>query len=191
VSAAMRRRPPLIALLAAVALLSAGCANRSNSQTTEAQTEGLYMDVGPLLYQVQISRYLNPGDAEDRAYLAGLPAGTPIQPTKGETWFGIFMQVRNPSKQTQLSTNQFSVVDTQGVKYLPVPLDRNMNPFAYVPTPIEPGGLSPGLETPAFNGPIQGSLVLFKFKTGSLQNRPLALKIDDGAGHVASVDLDL
>jgi hypothetical protein len=190
VSAAMGRRPPLIALLAAVALFAAGCGDKTNSQL-EAQTEGLYMDVGPLLYQVQISRYLNPGDAEDRSYLAGLPSGTSIQPGKGETWFGIFMQVRNPSKQTQLSTNDYSVVDTQGAKYLPVPLDRKANPFAYLPEPIAPGGLYPGLETPAFNGPIQGSMVLFKFKTASLQNRPLKLKIDDGAGHVATIDLDL
>jgi hypothetical protein len=187
VSAAMRR----LVLLAAVVLVAAGCGSRSSSLTTEAQTEGLYMDAGPLLYQVQISRYLNPNDPEDAAYLTGLPAGTPIQPAKGETWFGVFIQVRNPTDQTQNPTDQFSIKDTQGAEFQPIALNPKLNPFAYVAAPLGPGGLIPGIETPAYNGPIQGSLILFKLKTSSLQNRPLTLKIDDGAGGVATVDLDL
>jgi hypothetical protein len=186
VSAAMR----CLALLAAVALLAAGCGDKTNSQT-EAQTEGLYMDAGPLLYQVQISRYLNPADPEDAAYLTGLPAGTSTQPAKGEVWFAVFMQVRNPTKQTQDPTTQFSIKDTQGVEYQPVAVNPKLNPFAYVAAPLGPGGLIPGIETPAYNGPIQGSLILFKLKYSSTQNRPLTLKIDDGAGGVATVDLDL
>ena len=41
----------------------------------QAETEGIYLDVGDLKYQVQISRELNPADIEDRDYLKGLPAG--------------------------------------------------------------------------------------------------------------------
>jgi hypothetical protein len=183
----MRR---LVLLLAAVSLLAAGCGDKTNSQT-EAQTEGLYMDAGPLLYQVQVSRFLNPADPEDIAYLSGLPAGTPTQPAKGEVWFAVFMQVRNPTHETQNPTTQFSIKDTQGVEYQPIPLNPKQNPFAYVAAPLGPGGLIPGIETPAYNGPIQGSLILFKLKYSSTQNRPLTLKIDDGAGGVATVDLDL
>jgi hypothetical protein len=186
VSAAMRR----LALLAAVALLAVGCGDKTNSQT-EAQTEGLYMDAGPLLYQVQISRFLNAADPEDAAYLTGLPAGTSTQPAKGETWFAVFMQVRNPTQQSQNPTTQFSIKDTQGAEYQPVSLNTKLNAFAYVAAPLGPGGLIPGIETAAYNGPIQGSEILFKLKNASLQNRPLTLKIDDGAGHVATVDLDL
>jgi hypothetical protein len=184
----MRR---LVLLLAAVALFAAGCGNRSNSQTTEAQTEGLYMDAGSLLYQVQISRYLNPADPEDAAYLTGLPAGTSTQPAKGEVWFAVFIQVRNPTHQTQQPTTQISIKDTQGAEYQPVAVNSKLNPFVYVAQPLGPGGLIPGIETPAYNGPIQGSMILFKLKYSATQNRPLTLKIDDGAGGVATVDLDV
>jgi hypothetical protein len=186
----MGRRTPLIALLAAVALLAAGCGDKT-SVTTTAETEGLYMDAGPLLYQVQISRYLNPADPEDAAYLEGLPEGTPKQPAKGEVWFAVFIQVRNVTQQTQQPTTQFTIKDTQGAEFEPIAIDTKLNPFAYAAEPLAPGGIIPGPETPAYNGPIQGSMILFKLKTDSLQNRPLTLYIDDGAGHVATIDLDL
>jgi hypothetical protein len=187
----MRRRLPSIALLAALALALAGCGDKTNS-LTEAQTEGLYMDVGPLLYQVQISRYLNSADPEDQSYLRGLPAGMSPQVAKGDTWFGVFMRVQNVTKQTHTSTSQFTIRDTQGQEYRPIPLDANVNPFAYVSVPIGPGGVNPGPETAAANGPVQqGSLILFKLKVGSLQNRPLQLRIENGAGSEATIALDL
>lgn len=186
----MRRRLLGIALLAAVSLLAAGCGDKTSS-LTEAQTEGLYMDVGPLLYQVQISRYLNPNDPEDRAYLIGLPTGVPVQPPPGQTWFGVFMRVQNVTKQTYLSTNQYVITDTQGARYTPIPLNPQINPFAYAPSPLGPGSVNPGPETPAANGPIQGSLILFRLRVGSLQNRPLVLHIVGRTGQAATVDLDL
>src|SRR5919199_5407545 len=118
-----------LALIALLALLAAGCASK-NTNVTEAQTEGLYMDVGPLLYQVQISRYLNPADAEDATYLTGLPNGVPAQPPKGTTWFGVFMRVQHVTKQTYTPTTQFVIRDTQGQEYRPIPLDPKVNPFA-------------------------------------------------------------
>jgi hypothetical protein len=187
----MRRRPLALALLAAAALVVAGCGNK-NTNVTEAQTEGLYMDVGPLLYQVQISRYLNPADPEDQGYLRGLPAGMSPQLGKGETWFGVFIRVQNTTDQTHTSTTQFTIRDTQGQEYSPIPLDAKVNPFAYVAGPLGPGGVNPGPETAAANGPVQqGSLVLFKLKVGSLQNRPLQLRMENGAGAQATIDLDL
>jgi hypothetical protein len=185
----MRRRLLPIALLAVVSLLAAGCGNKSSNET-EAQTEGLYMTVGPLLYQVQISRYLNPADPEDRAYLVGLPAGIRLQPPPGRTWFGVFMRVQNVRNRTYVPTNEYSIVDTQGDRFRPTPLNAGINPFVYVPTPLGPGGINPGPETPAASGPIQGSLILFQLTTNSLQNRPLALEIGP-PGQVATVDLDL
>jgi hypothetical protein len=186
----MRRRLLPIALLAVVSLVAAGCGHKTSS-LTEAQTEGLYMDVGPLLYQVQISRYLNPNDPEDRAYLAGLPPGIPIQPAPGQTWFGVFMRVQNVTQQTHFPTNQYLITDTQGAKFRPIPLDPRVNPFAYVPTPLGPGTVNPGPETAAANGPIQGSLILFRLSVNSLQNRPMVLHIEGRAGQAATIDLDL
>jgi hypothetical protein len=186
----MRRRPLVLALLAAAALVVSGCGHK-NSNVTEAQTEGLYMDVGPLLYQVQLSRYLNPADPEDVNYLKGLPAGTSMQLPKGQVWFGVWMRVQNVGKQPQTATSQYEITDTQGNDYRPIPLNTNANPFAYVAGQVGPGQFIPGPETPAYTGPIQGSMLLFKLTTASLQNRPLTLKIEGGAGQEATVQLDL
>jgi hypothetical protein len=187
----MRHRPLALALLAAAALALTGCIGHKNTNVTEAQTEGLYMDVGPLLYQVQISRYLNPADPEDAEYLTGLPQGTSAQLPKGQVWFGVWMRVQNVGKQAQTATSQYEITDTQGNDYRPIPLNTNINPFAYVASQVGPGEFIPGPETAAYNGPIQGSLLLFKLNNASLQNRPLTLKIEGGAGQEATVQLDL
>jgi hypothetical protein len=184
------RRSLALVLLAAVALVVSGCGNKS-TLVTEAQTEGLYMDVGPLLYQVQLSRYLNPADPEDAAYLKGLPSGLSPQLPKGQVWFGVWMRVQNVGKQPQTATDQYEITDTQGNSFRPIPLDANANPFAYVAETVGPGEFIPGPETPAYNGPIQGSLLLFKLDTASLQNRPLTLKMSAGANAEATVELDL
>ena len=57
-----------------------------------ATTEGAYVDVGDLKYQVQISRQLNPADVEDRDYLMGL-AGATGSSAADEEWFAVFMRV--------------------------------------------------------------------------------------------------
>jgi hypothetical protein len=186
----MRRRLLGIALLAVVSMLAAGCGNKTNS-LTEAQTEGLYMDVGPLLYQVQISRYLNPNDPEDRSYLIGLPPGLPLLPPPGLVWFGVFMRVQNVTTLPHVPTNQYLITDTQGARFRPVPLSTRINPFAYLPTPLGPGMVNPGPETAAANGPIQGSLVLFRLTVNALQNRPLVLHIEGRGGEAATIDLDV
>ena len=184
------RRLPL--LLACVALAMGLSACNKHKVLTEASTEGPFINVGPLDYQVQISRQLNPADPEDHAYLAGLPGGTAMQPPKGQVWFAVFMRVQNVTKQTQTPTTQFVIRDTQGQEYRPIPLDPKVNPFAYVATPLGPGDVNPNPESIAANGPVQqGSLLLFKLKTASLQNRPLMLIMQDGAGHEATVALDL
>ena len=46
-------------LVLAAALVVGGCGNKEET-TTEAATEGIYLDVGDLKYQVQISRIINP-----------------------------------------------------------------------------------------------------------------------------------
>ena len=45
------------------------------AETLHGATEGTYLDLGGLKYQVQISRLLNPSSIEDRAYLVGLNTG--------------------------------------------------------------------------------------------------------------------
>ena len=84
-------------VLALVSLVAAGCGRGEGVKTT-AETEGLYLDINGLKYQVQMSRYMNPTDAEDREYFTGLPETTP-QPAADETWFGVWVRVENTSDE--------------------------------------------------------------------------------------------
>jgi len=182
---AMRR---LLVISAALlcAFSAAGCGNKHETVTL-GETEGIYLDLNELKYQVQISRYMNPNDVEDRAYLAGLSDST-AEPTGEETWFGVFMRVQNSTDETIAPANDFTIVDTQENVYRPVPLD---NAFAYKPDPIGPKSLIPKPDSVASTSTIQGSLLLFKVKTDSLQNRPLEFRIRRGSGPTAVVDLDI
>ena len=183
------RRLLVISAALLCALFAAGCGNKQETVTL-GETEGIYIDIDDLKYQVQISRYMNPNDIEDRSYLAGLPAST-SQPGGDETWFGVFIRVQNTTDETIAPANDFMIVDTQDKKYRPIPLDTNINPFAYKPEPIPPKGLIPVPDSVASEGTIQGSLLLFKVKTESLQNRPLEFRFKRGSGTEGVVDLDV
>ena len=83
------------------------------------------------------------------------------------------------------------IVDTEGNEFQPVPLDSAANPFVYEPILLHHAQVLPTPDTAASSGPIQGSLILFRLKTDSLQNRPLKLFIEHGEGNEAEIDLDL
>jgi hypothetical protein len=177
----------------AVALLAfAGCGDSESQVRTTADTEGLYLNINGLNYQVQLSRYLNPHDVEDSVYLKGLPAGT-AEPTGSETWFGVWMRVQNQSDQPRKAATTWEIRDTQDNVYRPIPLDTNANAFAF-PTGVEvpPQSVLPLPNSAAGQGAVQGSLLLFKLKTDSLQNRPLELHFSNGGGsQTGTYDLDV
>jgi hypothetical protein len=182
------RRLPL--LLACVALALGVSACNKEKVVTEAKTEGTFINVGPLDYQVQISRQLNPADPEDHAYVQGLAAGT-TQPTAQETWFAVFLRVENNGNHAAPASNDFEIEDTEGVTYRPLIVSA-ANPFAYRPAVIPAHSALPGVETAAANGPIQGSMLLFKIKLTSLENRPLQLHVRSASGEQeGTVDLDV
>ena len=171
------------------ALLAAGCGNKEET-VTRGDTEGIYLDVDHLKYQVQISRYMNANDVEDKSYLTGLPQST-AQPNGEETWFGVFMRVQNTTDEPQTPASDFKIVDTQDQVYRPIPLDSKINPFAYTAAPIKADGLLPVPDSAASENTIQGSLLLFKVKTDSLQNRPLELRFTGSDGTEGVVNLDV
>jgi hypothetical protein len=176
----------LLALLGALA----GCGNKVETRTV-GETEGLYVDIGELKYQVQLSRIINPSDIEDRSYLAGLPAGT-TPPAADEAWFGVWMRVENTtSEKTLPAADEFEIVDTQEHKFQPVELEGN--PFAYAPGDVGPNSVVPSSNSPAGEGVIQGSLILFKVTTEALANRPLEFKIQspESPDEVGIIDLDV
>ena len=179
-----------LVLLAVFTAIFAGCGNKTEL-TSVAETEGIYVDVGGLTYQVQLSRFLNPGDVEDKEYLHGLPQGiNPVLPGD-ETWFGVWMRVKNYSKEALRPTGTFTIVDTEENEFRPVPLSASSNPFVYEPVRLQPAQVLPLPDTAAASGPIQGSLILFRLKTDSLQNRPLRLSIEQPGAESGEIDLDL
>jgi hypothetical protein len=179
----------LMVLVLAVALVAGGCGNKEKT-ITEASTEGVYLDVGGLKYQVQISRILNPSDVEDRNYLTQLPQGT-LPPKADEAWFGVWMRVQNTNDNKSLPTaSNFEIRDTQDNVFRPY--DQTGNVFAYQPVDkLGPQEVLPIPDAPPGSGPIQGSLILFKLKTDALQNRPLVLHIEQPGQEGAEIDLDL
>src|SRR5437588_9958374 len=93
------RRLRLFALLLLAALALGACGESHTKVSTgtyagESGANAPYLNLGPLVYQVQLSRELNPNNTEDAGYLQGVPfAEGRLLP--GEEWFGVFMQVYN------------------------------------------------------------------------------------------------
>lgn len=190
------RQPTLaIALLAALAGLSA-CGSSHSKVTTgtyagESGASAPYLDVGSLIYQVQLSRELNPYDVEDASYLAGLgPAERQLAP--GQEWFGVFVQVFNNHDQALTAAPTMSISDTQGNVYQPiVPAGNNL--FVYRGGTVPAKGQLPLPGSMAAFGPSQGALLLYKIQVVSLDNRPLKVHIVDpeNPGETASAELDV
>ena len=192
----MTTRPPRFLLLAATALLAAlalGACGGATQPTTHGDSEGAYVQAGPLIYQVQISRELNAASVEDAQYLQGLAASTP-RPAGDEEWFGIWLRVQNATKAAHQSASEFKIIDTTGAAYTPIALPAS-NPFAYQPITVQGDGGQPVYPDPnsgAGSGPIQGSMLLFKLNTSVYANRPLELEITPPDGSApSSVVLDL
>jgi hypothetical protein len=181
----------LMVLVLAAALVAGGCGNKQDTRTI-GETEGIYIDVGDLKYQVQISRILNPNDIEDRNYLTNLPEGT-LEPKADEAWFGVWMRVENTNSEKSLPTaSNFEIRDTQDNVFRPY--DQTGNVFAYQAVDkLGPNAVLPNSESPAGSGPIQGSLILFKLTNESLANRPLEFRITSPTdpSNVGVVDLDV
>jgi hypothetical protein len=186
-----------IRLLALLALLAgtfavAGCGQSEESaanSSSSASGEGTYLELDGLKYQVQMSRYLNPHDAEDAAYLRGLPSGSTLG--SNEIWFGVFMRVENDPSKTGHSTGEYVITDTENDSFRPVPLDAKRNDFVYRPQTLQPTTILPSANSIAGQGVIQGSLLLFKLNESDLQNRPLTLRIGPSSGPSRTVALDL
>jgi hypothetical protein len=183
-----------LVLLAALTLAACGDSHTKVSTGTYAGESGQnapYLDVGPLVYEVQLSRELNPYDVEDSAYLEGLSAEQrKLEP--GQEWFAVFVQVYNHHDASYPASTEMKIYDTQGNTYTPIqPLGHNS--FTYT------GGTVPGKERlPILNsvpsdGPTQGTMLLFKIQTVSLDNRPLKIQIVDpqDTTETASAELDV
>ena len=179
--------PPLrraLAVAAVVAGVASGVAAGCGVDESETDVkEGEPVELGDLRYNVQITRFLNPDDAEDVAYLADQP-----NPPPRKLYLGVFMTVENEGDETLDVAGDFKVVDTRDNTYTPV---RSESPYALEPgEPVGPGEELPAPDTPAASGPIKGAMVLFLVDEGVTENRPLELEIPSDSGD-GRVELDI
>ena len=183
-----------IATLASAALLAAGvaaCGQEAHPRVADANNNGGYVDAGPVTYQLQISRVLNPFSNEDKQYIAGLPSGT-SPAGADQSWYGVFLWAKNQTHQPQQTTDNFVVVDTEGNHYYPIKLNPAENGFAWTSESLAPLQTEPKPGTTASFGPTQGGLLLFKISNSAYSNRPLTLEIlGSGNQQLASISLDL
>jgi len=184
---------PLVLLLAAVLALGvAACGNEAQEDETfqsenaqVAETEGIYLEIGEAKYQVQISRQMNPLLEADKDYFQGV-SESDLDLATDETWFGIWMRVENESEEPIEAAERFTVTDTQENEYVPVEIGPE-NVFSYQPGTIEGEELYPLPDSPAGERQPNGSLILFKLKRFSLDNRPLELEIEDPEGGPSAI----
>ncbi len=163
-------------------LVLSGC--ETDPESDLSVEEGQPMKLGDLLYNIQISRFLNPADREDKAYLAGQPP-----PPNDKLYLGVFMVIENEGDTPQEVPADFTVADTEGTEFDPIP-SRSL--FA-----LDLGGTLPGErqlpdpESTAANGPIEGAMVLFLIDEAATEARPLTLDIPSAEGPVGEVELDV
>src|SRR5258708_7326736 len=132
-SARLRKLPPVVVTCAALVVL-AGCGESHTKVTTgtyagESGANAPYLDAGPLKYETQLSRQLNPTNSGDAGYLQGLPPEQQ-QLTGGEEWFALFVQVYNTGSQPAPAASAITISDTQGNVYTPLQPGAT-NAYAY------------------------------------------------------------
>jgi hypothetical protein len=172
---------PLFALaLLALALGVSACGYSSDSKQTE---EGEPLELGELRYNVTFSRYLNPNDTEDAAYLVGQ-----AEPPKGQTYFGVFLEIQNESDEPQTLPSTLTITDADDQEYEVLPSESIFAlPFE---AEVEGEEQVPVLDSPAQQGPIEGSVAIFLLPDEASENRPLTLHME-GDGEKGEVTLDL
>ncbi len=191
-----QRKSPL-AVLALLAVLVLGACGDSHTKVTtgtyagESGQNAPYLNVGPLIYEVQLSRELNPANTEDATYLQGLtPAESKLAP--GEEWFGVFIQVYNNNSQALSVATNLTITDTQANTYTPI-APAQTNQFAYRGGLVPAKGQLPAPGSIAASDAVQGVLLLYKIKIVSLDNRPLEIRIanPENPRETASAELDV
>jgi hypothetical protein len=189
-------RLPLLLAVAALAIGVSGCGVEHRTNATGVSQDELsagnepYFDVGPVTYQVQVSRQLNPFDSADVQYLAGVHGAQDLPGT--QFWYGVFLWAKNQSGVYRKTTDSFKLLDSAGNVFTPTVLNASLNPYAWTPQALMPDGIEPQADSTASNGPNGGGLVLFKLPQTVYANRPLTLEMFAyGSTKPSKVSLDL
>ncbi len=172
----------LAVALALAAIVAAGC-GYSPGKTGD---EGTPIELGSMEFNVQLTRFLNPTDPEDKQYLVGQR----LPPASDQAYLAVFMTMKNKgdASTTIPTAAQMTVTDTTGAGYQAV---ASSTPFAApLGAPLAGGGEIPVADSPAASGPAQGSVVLFYVPQGITENRPLELEIQH-QGETGTIKLDI
>jgi hypothetical protein len=173
---------PLLAaaLLAALAVAVSACGYSSDSKEVK---EGEPVKLGDVKYNVVFSRFLNPNDSEDAAYLVGQAEAPPES-----TYFGVFFEAQNESNEAHALPKTFKIEDAFGETYEALPTESL---YAFpLGGEVESQEQIPVLDSTPQQGPIEGSLVLFLLPDSASENRPLTLEVEGPEGP-AEILLDL
>jgi hypothetical protein len=168
-----------VALAAAAMFVLAACGEEEETEVIEGEP----VELGDVSYNVVTTRFLNPDDSQDAEYLEGQP-----EPKPGEQYLGSFMTVENEGDAAASLPPHFEILDTTGASYESVESDG-----AYalpLGKQLEGGESLPAPDTPAADGPIKASMVLFLVPDAVTENRPLELEIPSSEGD-GKVELDI
>jgi hypothetical protein len=195
------RRLSILACALVVALAVAACGSNSHHNAPLAGTlaghevgsevnNGEYIQAGPITYQLQVSRELNPYSGQDSWYVKGLPAGfTP--PDANQLWYGVFLWAKNQHHKAYRTSDNFKIVDTQGLTYYPIKLNPALNPYVWTSQLLPYEGTYPVQDSVQSLGESQGGLVLFKLNSSAYSDRPLTFYILNHHGQkLGSISLD-
>jgi hypothetical protein len=200
------RRLRIAVAAIAIAIGASGCASSSydtahqkkggplaGHEVADNNNDGTYVSAGPITYQMEISRELNPYGAEDSQYLKGLPKGmSPTGLAPDELWYGVFLWAKDQHHAAHWTSDRFEITDTLGRIYRPVKLDAAVNPFAWTSRKLVYGETEPSQDSPAAQYFSGGKLVLFKLNSSIYSNRPLTLYILSPTGkRIGEISLDL
>lgn len=146
--------------------------------------EGVPVELGPLEYNVLFTRFLNPDDTEDRAYLIGQPGLA-----ADEHYLGVFLQVENHGDEPSPLPTQLTIVNTEDEELHSLP---STSEYALeLGSEVAPDEEVPAPDSTAATGPIQGALVLFLIPDAAAELQPIHLVIPGGEEGDAEVQLDL
>jgi hypothetical protein len=179
-----RRLVPVLLAALVLAALSVGVSACGYSSDSKDVVEGEAVELGELQFNVVFSRYLNPNDSEDSAYLVGQDP-----PPDGSNYFGVFFQVQNESEELQTLPSTLKITDAADETYDVLPSES----LYALPLggEVEPQEQIPVLDSPPQQGPIEGSVAIFLLPAEASDNRPLTLHIPGADGEAATVTLDL
>jgi hypothetical protein len=183
--ARMPRRLLMLLCLAALVAGPTACGTKDTKQgVDEPAREGLALELDGVEYNVFITRQLNTKITPDKAYFDGPEA------KKGETLYGVFIQVCNRSKDSHQTSDAFKIKDNQGNEFEPEMLPAD-NAFAYHGRELAPNECIPESGSVAQLGPTSGSMLLFRLPLQNTEYRPLELEIQGEGDHHLTYQLDI